>query len=44
VYRHALLEHLDVGDLVHVIEPRPVVAGIAPDGLESAMRAALEAA
>jgi hypothetical protein len=43
-YRHALLEHLDVTDLVQLIEPRPAVAGVAPDGLEAAMRAALEAA
>jgi cephalosporin-C deacetylase-like acetyl esterase len=43
-YRHGLLEHLDVGDLVQLMEPRPAVAGIAPDGLETAIRGVLEAA
>ena len=43
-YRHALLEHLDVSDLVQLIGPRPAAAGIAPDGLEAAIRGVLEAA
>jgi hypothetical protein len=43
-YHHALLEHLDVGDLIGLIQPRPAVAGIAPDGLEAAIRGVLEAA
>ena len=37
-------EHLDVSDLIGLIEPRPAIAGIAPDGLEAAIRGVLEAA